>query len=188
MSHLQSRWIALAMTLFATTACSQTDAPSAAQTDAGSVASTQPKGSSSSDSGRPIECSKILSSLDVSDLLTAPVTMKKKGADNNDCDFTVASGASITVAFASGSDGKYRWKSASDPTLAMVPMQGVGDKAMRRVMGEGVDVVATKGDLLCWVTMLGTNSASDTANITKLRGDALATRLGALCKKGFTAH
>ncbi|MEO7051122.1 MAG: hypothetical protein ABI128_05605 [Rhodanobacter sp.] len=188
MSHLQLRWIALAIALCATTACSQTDSPSAAQTNAGSIASTQPQASSSSDSDRPIDCSKILSSSDVSDLLTAQVTMKKTGADNNDCDFTVASGASITVAFATGSDGKFRWKTASDPTLAMVPMQGLGDKAMRRIMGEGVDVVATKGDLLCWVTMLGTNSASDTANITKLRGDALATRLGALCNKGFVAH
>ncbi len=186
MSRLQPLWIALAIALCATVACSQTASPSAAQTNAGSVASTQ--ANASSDSDRPIDCSKILSSSDVSDLLTAPVTMKKTGGDNNDCDFTVASGASITVAFATGSDGKYRWKSASDPTLAMVPMQGLGDKAMRRVMGEGVDVVATKGDLLCWVTMLGTNSASDTANITKLRGDALAEKLGALCNKGFAAH
>lgn len=186
MSRLQSRCIALAIVLCATAACSKSTSSPVEHTNSDSVASAQ--ANSASDSVRPIECSTILSPSDVADLLTASVTMKKTGGDNNDCNFTIASGASITVAFATGDDGKYRWKTASDPTLAMVPMQGLGDKAMKRLTGEGVDVVATKGDLLCWVTMVGTNSAVDTNNITKLRGDALAEKLGMLCNKGFAAH
>jgi hypothetical protein len=186
MSRLQSPCIALAIVLCATAACSQTTTPPVAQTNANSVVS--PQADAGADSVHPVECSKFLAVSDVADLLTTPMTLKKAGGDNNDCNFTIASGASITVAFATGDDGKYRWKTASDPTLGMVPMKGLGDKAMKRLTGEGVDVVATKGDLLCWATMVGTNSAVDTNNITKLRGDALAEKLGLLCSKGFAAH
>ncbi len=185
MPRFSFRLTTIAFALCASAACSQTAPPSTAQTNADSVTSTQ--ASNASDSVRPIDCSKILSSSDVADLLTTPITLKKTGGGNNDCDFSIASGASITVAFATGDDGKYRWKTAADPTLGMVPMQGLGDKAMKRITGEGVDVVATKGGLLCWATMFGTNSVSDTNNITKLRGDALAEKLGALCNKGFAA-
>lgn len=186
MYRLQPRWIALAIALCATAACSQTGSAPAAQTNASSIAPAQP--TDSSDSHRLLDCAKILSSSDVADLLTAPVTMKKTGGDGTDCNFTIASGASITVSFATGSDGRYRWKTASDPTLGMVPMPGLGDKAMKRSMSAGVDVVATKGDVLCWATMVGTNSVKDTGNITKLRGDALATKIGELCNKGFSSH
>jgi hypothetical protein len=163
MQFLQLKTIALACTLCATAACSQS-APGSAPADA-----------SATGNAAPLDCNKLFVPNDVAGILDAPIRIVRDAYPIG-CHFE-GTGATVTVD--SDSSLEMVWNSvATSPDFADLP--GAGDQARRRA-SSGCDVVSKKGDLYCGAGF------SMRSTSTSLSGAELAKRLGALCNKLFTA-
>jgi hypothetical protein len=56
-----------------------------------------------------------------------------------------------------------------------------------QLKSNGTEVLAKQGKLYCTVELMGINESGTEGDFTKSRGDELAQKLGALCKKYFAA-
>ena len=149
------------------TGCSQSAAPS------GGNAALAPAGAAvtptSGDASTAVGCHG-LSQADVQPLLSGPITaVKPAPSDPDTCVFSTAgfSSISVTVRSSGGKDTLQSWHKGP-----VTPVPGVGDDA---VWEAGIqELVASKGDVLCTVSAMGSEVAA-----------ATATTESAVCSKVF---
>ena len=156
------RALGLLFLALAVAGCLKTAAP------AGNAATAPAVASASSDGGAGA-CNG-LSQGDVQPLLSGPITsVKPAPSDPGSCVFATAGFSSTTVAV-KPSGGKETLESWHKGPVTPVP--GVGDDAVWEP--DLKEVVASKGDVLCTVTAMGSEVAQ-----------ATETSEGALCNKAF---
>ncbi|MEP6940042.1 MAG: hypothetical protein ABI846_09780 [Rudaea sp.] len=132
-------------------------------------------------------CDHALQPADVAGIISAAVE-RQPGYGPQSCTYR-AKGypASVTISLADGDSGKMTWDALTNPaTVKMDALPGVGEAAQQG--RGGTLVVARKGTLVCSVDVSGTDNGPATQVMTKDRGIALATKLGALCGKVFAAR
>lgn len=166
-------------------ACSQNAAP--AQTGAStSAASAAAPTSDSGDKASGNPCN-VITAADVAGILVTPAT-RKSGSNSGACMYETATKGQVTINVAQGDSANFWWSLATTSQGANVPLAGVGDKALYNAFAGGRPLISRKGDMTCFVDVVGFDNSDATDSITKDRGEALAHKLGALCTKIFAAH
>ena len=161
MSHAKLSAILFACSLCAAASCSN----SAAQTKTGGGAWI---------ANGATACEKYLTPGVVAEILTNPAGQSKTLSAQS-CTYETADNSgsiSITLTNAGPSAFDAYQQYLADP----VPLAGVGDKASRSIIG----IDAVKG-----ADRSGSIDAGGPPGSTKLRGEALAQKLGAICNKLF---
>jgi hypothetical protein len=130
-------------------------------------------------------CIRDLKASDLKDIFSAPVAKMRTVSTNPEaCTFISTNSATVTVGLRAGDEVQPFLKMDLDPANGRkIPLPGVGESAWQTPGGTGV--VAVKGNYLCQVSVIGTESARMMNDITRSRGAELATKLGALCNKIF---
>jgi hypothetical protein len=154
-----------------------------ATTKTAAAATTRP--SATADGNAPGNPCDVITTADVSSILSAPAT-RKAGADSTSCMYQTQSRANVTISVAKGDAEKGAWTLATTYNATKSPLTGVADEALYNP--EGTTLIARRGDTSCRVDVVGYDNASAMGDITKSRGEALARKLGALCNKLLAAH
>ncbi len=128
-----------------------------------------------------LDCTKDVTTADVSDLLLKPITVATATLGTG-CTFSIESHPVVTVTVMPYDDNRWEMMKSADRAQ---PLAGIGDKAAYGETSDGVSLLAMKGPLLCYVSISGWDSAA-ASDMTKLRGEAAAQRLGKLCAKVFS--
>jgi len=133
----------------------------------------------------PSDPCDVITAADVSGILTAPAT-RKPGATPGSCMYQTRSRANVTISVARGNDAKGAWMLATTYNATKQPLSGVAEEAL--YAPDGTTLIARKGDTSCRVDVVGYDNSAAMGDITKDRGEALARKLGALCKKLLASH
>jgi hypothetical protein len=188
MLHLKAQLLALACTLGAAVACSQSNAKStsASSTDS-NAASTADASDDTAQS--TLDCTKVFVSADAVGILNDPAKVGNFPLGHGWCTFeTAKAGGSIKISGGSDLSSEMPWDDVtkSRDSLQFAALPGVGDRAVRKA-SDGTEILAKKGNVYCAVELLGIGQAGTESDFTKARGEELAKRLGALCNKYFAA-
>ena len=189
MSRLQPRWIALAIALCASAACSQTSTSPAATDGSDPVAASAPAPDDAPGNGpAPLDC-KIFAAGDVASIFTAPITVSHDSIRNG-CTFATADVGSLNINTGSYDDGNFSlpWDDVTKSTDSanFQPLRGVGDQAFFRKK-DSTEFLSRKGDIYCTVSMSSLDNAS-AYHIAEQSPEQRAKAMGALCNKAFAAH
>lgn len=171
--------------VYVLSACSQSAAPSqtsAATGPASTLAPTNDAGNKAS--GNPCD---VITAADVAGILVTPAT-SKVGSNPGACTYETATKGQVTINVAQGDSANFWWSLATTSQGANVPLAGIGDKALYNAFAGGRPLIARKGDMTCFVDVVGYDNSGAMDSITKDRGETLARKLGALCTKIFAAH
>ena len=141
------------------------------------------------ESEAPLHCSKIFSTGDAAGILNLPGKVSnyvRPGA----CIIESADDlGSIIVSAGSGIETEMTWNDVtmSRDRVNYVAILGIGDSAVR-LARDGSTIVSKKGKIYCSVQLGGLGQSGYETAFTKSRGEELATKLGALCNKYFSAN
>jgi hypothetical protein len=131
----------------------------------------------------------------VSDIILKPVALNRYSMTDpvGGCEYGM-SDAVLDIALTTGRQGFETLSTLEEGGVKLVALPSIGEAAL--VWGlhpsnipkyQEVDVVARKGDLICTVQLHFRDSPEGHKAVTSLRGQELATKVGALCAKLF-AH
>jgi hypothetical protein len=188
MLHLKAPLLALACTLGAAVACSQSGAKSAS---AGTSDSSAASAADASDDAPPstLDCAKVFVSADAVGILNDPAKVSAYPSAPGWCIFETAreSGA-IKISGGSDFSSEMSWNDVtkSRDSLKYTALPGVGDRAVRKA-SDGTEILAKKGKVYCAVELPGIGQPDSGKDFTKSRGEELSKKLGALCNKYFAA-
>lgn len=154
----------------------------AAANPAPTAAAQTPETAGGGTPGNPCD---VITAADMAGILTAPAT-RNAGPDPTSSVYRTQTKANVTLSVANGDAAKGAWTLATTYSGTTAPLAGVGDEALHNP--NGTTLIARKGDLSCRVDVVGYDNSAAMDDITKDRGDALASKLGALCKKIFASH
>ena len=166
-------------------ACSQGAAP--AQSSAATDTAATPAAQSAGDHGAAGNPCDVITAADVASILVTPAT-RKDGANPGACMYETATKGQVTINVAQGDSTKFWWSFATTTQGANVPLAGIGDKALYNAFAGGRPLIARRGDMTCFVDVVGYDNSDAKDSITGDRGEALARKLGALCSKVFASQ
>jgi|GEM_PF-1884202 len=188
MLYLKAQLLALACTLGAAAACSQSNAKSTSAS--GPDSSAAPAADvSDNEAQSTVDCTKVFVSADAVGILNDPAKVSNYTFRPGSCTFdTAKEGGSIKVYGGSDLTSEMSWNDVtkSRDSVRYVALPGVGERAVRKA-NDGTELLSKKGSVYCSVVLLGMGESSTVSDFTKTRGEELAKRLGALCNKYFAA-
>ena len=167
-------------------ACSNgaSTAPSGAAADSASPVAAQMPSEAGGAVGNSCD---VITTADMAGILVTPAT-RKDGPDLGACKYQTATKGQVTINVAQGDGANFWWSLATTTQGANVPLAGVGDKALYNAFAGGRPLIARKGNMTCFVDVVGYDNSDAMDSITRDRGEALAKKLGELCNKLFASH
>lgn len=188
MLHFKAQLLALACTLGAVVACSQSSAKSASASTPDSSAASAADASDDAPQST-LDCTKVFVSADAVGILNDPAKVSNYTPRPGSCRFdTAKESGSITVYGGSDMTSEMTWNDVtkSVDSLKYVALPGVGDRAVRKA-SDGTEIDSKKGKVYCSILLSGIGQYGTNGEFTKSRGEELAKKLGALCNKYFAA-
>ena len=171
--------------LFLLAACSQGASTTQSGTGANTASTAAAQAPDTAGRGAPGNPCDVITAADTAGIIVAPVTRTSSESAPDLCIYEAKSHAKVLIGEAQGDGANGAWMLATTYNSTKTPVAGSGDEALRNP--NGTTLIARKGDLSCRVDVMGYDSTAST-DITKDRGDALASKLGALCNKLFASH
>lgn len=192
MPRLPPRYVALAIGLCASAACSQTSPSPTTANASDAVAASAPTSDDAAGKGpAPLDC-KIFAPSDVASIFTVPTQVSHDPLQNG-CSFRGADGPFLNINTGGYDDANFSlpWNDVTKSTdsVNFLPLPGVGDQAFFRKKN-GTEFFSRKGAVYCMVSMTPLDDPDQASglHIAEQSPEQRAKAIGALCNKSFAAH